>query len=415
MFDSALLSAIRERFCHVDHCPFQGPRIFFENAGGALHLKSVVERSALLAAIPDNQGRDNPASHALVAMIEQGKRDMRLFMGASQGQVFIGESGTELLFRLVRNAAQAAPAGGRILGSTLEHPATASAGDQWARATGRPYVRIVHDDDTGTVTADAYRAQVTPDTRVATVIHTSPVSGMSVDVGAVVRAIRSVAPDCLVILDGIQHAAHGALDIDSYDIDGYAISPYKVFSRHGYGVAWASDRLTALPHERLNGSAPTQWDLGTRDTGAYATFSDVVDYLRWLGGQTEGAIDPREQVLAAGRAISAHEAALIALMRDGDASQRGLAAMTRVKVIGGWDNPSREGLAAITVDGMPSVAVVNRLRESGIRVHLRKADHFSGNILTPLGLDSCIRVSLAHYNSPDEVRRFLRVMDEMTA
>ena len=36
--------------------PLSGERIFFENAGGALTLKSVVETSSKFAAIPDNQG-----------------------------------------------------------------------------------------------------------------------------------------------------------------------------------------------------------------------------------------------------------------------------------------------------------------------------------------------------------------------
>jgi len=43
--DDALIQTIRDRFAHVDSCPFEGPRVFFENAGGALTLKSVVEPS----------------------------------------------------------------------------------------------------------------------------------------------------------------------------------------------------------------------------------------------------------------------------------------------------------------------------------------------------------------------------------
>ena len=66
-----LLARVRDSFAHVDTCPFQGPRVFFENAGGALTLKSVLETSNTFAAIPDNQGRDNPAAHALVAKIAQ--------------------------------------------------------------------------------------------------------------------------------------------------------------------------------------------------------------------------------------------------------------------------------------------------------------------------------------------------------
>jgi len=70
---AGLLDQVRDRFAHVDTCPFQGPRVFFENAGGALTLKSVVDTSAKFAAIPDNQGRDNPASHQLVDIINASK------------------------------------------------------------------------------------------------------------------------------------------------------------------------------------------------------------------------------------------------------------------------------------------------------------------------------------------------------
>ena len=56
MFSPDLMQEVRDHFAHVDSCPFEGERIFFENAGGALTLNSAVETSALFAAIPDNQG-----------------------------------------------------------------------------------------------------------------------------------------------------------------------------------------------------------------------------------------------------------------------------------------------------------------------------------------------------------------------
>ena len=79
---SDIIGEIRDRFHHVETCPFQGERIFFENAGGALTLKSVVETSARLAAIPDNQGRDNPASHELMRLIANGRADTLRWLNA---------------------------------------------------------------------------------------------------------------------------------------------------------------------------------------------------------------------------------------------------------------------------------------------------------------------------------------------
>ena len=409
-----LLDQIRSRFAQIDHCPQQGERIFFENAGGALTLKSVVDTSARYAAIPDNQGRDNPGSHELVRVITQAKADMAELMNAPGGQFFVGESGTELLFRLIMNACLGTEKGGVVLGSTLEHPATRSACARWAGVAGQRHMLIPHDDATGTIEAAAYADAVTPDTVVATILHTSPVTGMGVDVAACAAAIRAVAPDCFIIVDGIQHAAHGRMDLTAYDVDGYVISPYKAFSRHGYGLAWISDRLTALPHNALIDGPAENWEMGTRDTGSYATLSDVVDYLDWLGGEVSDATDRRARFVAAGEAIHAQEKALTDAMINGTGNLPGLRDMEGVTIIGGADNPAREGLVSLTVQGVASVDVVRMLNEQGVRTHLRKADHYSGNILTPLGMDSCIRVSMCHYNSVDEVAKFLATMKQIT-
>ncbi|WP_171239815.1 aminotransferase class V-fold PLP-dependent enzyme [Ruegeria sp. HKCCA5491] len=408
-----LIDAIRSRFAHVDACPFQGPRIFFENAGGALTLNSVVETSAKFAAIPDNQGRDNIASHALVGIINTAKADLSVFMNASTGQFFVGESGTELLFRMIRTACVNAPKGSKVIGSSIEHPASRSAARRWAAIAGLDYVNVQHDDETGLVTAEDYRAALTPDVRVATIVHASPVTGMGMDVAAIARAIRDISPDCFIIVDGIQHAAHGQLDINSYRVDGYAISPYKVFSRHGYGIAWISDRLTALPHDQLIDAPSEGWEFGTRDTGSYATMSDVVAYFDWLGAQVSEESDRRARIEAAGRAIHAYETHLTDAMINGTGNLPGLRDMDHITILAGADNPAREGLVSIVVRDTPSAQVVTRLNQEGIRTHIRKADHYSGNVLTPLGLSDCIRISLCHYNTEQEVAQLLTVLNEM--
>ncbi|WP_372893454.1 aminotransferase class V-fold PLP-dependent enzyme [Rhodosalinus sp.] len=408
-----LIEAVRARFAHVEDCPFEGPRVFFENAGGALHLKKVAETSAFYAALPDNQGRANAASRALMDAIARGRADMRAFFGAEDGEVFVGESGTEILFRLIRSAATGAEAGGGMLCSTLEHPASRSAMAHWAEATGRPLVAVPHDDATATVTAEAYAAHVTPETRVVSIVHTSPVTGMAVDVPAVIAAVRAVAPEAFVIVDGIQHASHGAVSVAG--ADGYAVSPYKMFSRHGYGVGWASERLTALPHEQLAGGPARAWELGTRDTGAYATFSDVIDYLDWLGAEVGGAEDRRARIEAAGAAIAAHEARLLGAMLHGTGNQRGVAEMPGVRLIGPASAEGREGVVSLWLEGMASADLVDHLGARGVRVHIRKNDHYCGNILGPLGREDCIRVSVCHYNSEAEVARFLAAMEEAVA
>ena len=410
-----LIDAIRDRFAHVDSCPFQGPRIFFENAGGALTLKSVVETAAFFASIPDNPGRMNPAGQATQDVIDKAKADLAVFMNAPSGQFFAGESGTELLFRMIRTACLSAPSRNKVIGSSIEHPATRSAARRWAEIAGLDYVNVQHDNDTGRVTPAAYAAQMTPDVAVATIVHASPVTGIGMDVAAISKAIREVSPDCLIIVDGIQHAAHGQLDLAAYDADGYAISPYKVFSRHGYGIAWISDRMTALPHDKLIGAPETGWELGTRDAGSYATMSDVVAYFEWLGEQVSDETDRRARINAAGREIRAYETHLTNAMINGTGNLAGLRDMEHVTILAGADNPAREGLVCIALKDTPSAEVVETLNQQGIRTHIRKADHYSGNVLEPLGLTDCIRISMCHYNTEAEVARLLTAVRDMAS
>ena len=85
--------------------------------------------------------------------------------------------------------------------------------------------------------------------------------------------------------------------------------------------------------------------------------------------------------------------------------------MPEIFLIGGYDNPAREGMVSIIVESKPCAEVVADLNTKGIRTHVRKADYFSGNILQPLDRPTCIRVSMCHYNTADEVLCFLREIE----
>jgi len=145
-----------------------------------------------------------------------GRHGAMLFFNASGGQVIVGESGTELLFRLISTAILGAPAGGQVLGSTLEHPASRSACIRWAEIAGKPYVAAAHDDETGSVAHSDYAPHITPDTRVATILHTSPVTGMAVDVGAIASRLSFRSSSCE--RTGPQHLDHIVLNQDRWYI-----------------------------------------------------------------------------------------------------------------------------------------------------------------------------------------------------
>lgn len=413
-FDNALLAEVRARFLHVDHCPIiDQPRVFLESGGGSLKLKTAIEAAADVSGVPDQEGRDNDASRFLSSVINKGREDLHLFFGShGAGQVVSGETGTELLYKFIRAVALTAPPG-PVVSSNLEHPATFDAARQWADYTGRDWNEVEFDALSGTVRPDDYARAMSPDTRLATVIHTSQLTGFRVDLAGIVAAIRSVAPDCYVIADGIQQAPHGDIDVKAYGVDAYVFSPYKAFSRLAVGFGWVGDRLSDVRHDHMLSKNPRLWELGSRDPGIYAAQTAVTDYLAWLGGAASdlGAEASRaDRVRAGAAAMAGQERALVSLLLDGEDGLPGLFDIPNIAVIGPRAPDQRAGIVSFTLRGVPSPDIVRRLAERGIRVHARIDDGYSGHILAALDLPDCVRVALCHYNSADEIRRLLTEM-----
>ena len=107
------------------------------------------------------------------------------------------------------------------------------------------------------------------------------------------------------------------------------------------------------------------------------------------------------------------EQALVKTMLYGKDNVKGLSDYPKIKIIGGLENELREGLVSFSFPEFTSDFLVKELNSRGIRTHVRKSDHYSANILEPLGLESCVRVSMCHYNSEDEVIHFLTSMSEI--
>jgi selenocysteine lyase/cysteine desulfurase len=415
LFTPAVQNAVRERFHHATEDPISGPRIYLENAGGGLTLKSALTADALVNALPDNAGRENPASREVGRVIQAGRADLRTFLNTPDGTLLADQSTTACAFRILQAAAEGVT-GTNIVCSNLDH---ASFHDAAAMIAARRSLelRIVQlNRSTGALDPEAVAAKVDAGTVCVSIIHASNITGGKTDLAATVRLIRARAPQAIIVADGAQHVQHGVVDVAAAGVDAYVFSAYKVFSKPGFGFAYLSPRLASLPHTQLLGKPATDWDLGTRDAGGFAAFSAVMDYLVWLGTTVapETASDRRSRVVAAFRAIESHEGALSRRLLHGDGTRPGLAGHTRV-VLHGQPHHS-EGREAVFAFSIPTVATGQLVQEFGCRriiVHDRVSDAYSKHTLDALGVTEIVRVSLAHYNTMDEINAFLDALDEI--
>ena len=374
------------------------------------------EADQRIGALPDNSGRDNPASREVDKAIAVGRRDVALFLNARDGTILSEQSSTACAFRILE-AAAAGVRGTNIVCSQLDHAAFYDAASIVASRHQLERRVVPVNRETGALDPDAMAALVDEGTVAATIIHASNITGAKADLEAIAARVRERAPGAIIVADGAQHTQHSLVDVAGCGVDAYVFSAYKVFSKAGFGFAYLSPRLAALQHAQLLGKSATDWDLGTRDASGFAAFSCVVDYLCWLAGEVTPEVrleDRRSAIAVAMNAIESHEAALSKRLLHGDGAVPGLLGHARVTLHGARHHcDGREAVFAISVPGVPTARLVREFVERKVIVHDRVSDAYSGHTLEALGVTEVVRVSLAHYNTPGEVDGFLRALDEV--
>lgn len=413
-FSDALMREVRERFLLVERDHHGRERLYFDNAGGSFRLKAAIERFAAIDAVPDNTERIHETALELQAVQARGWDDVRTILNAEGGSIFAALTASGAMFDMVRAVAENVP-GTNMVTTVLEHPSAYDAMALYAERTGRELRVARSNPETGGIDVDEIVRLVDANTCLLNVIYASNISGAKLDIEAIVRRAREVKPDLYIVVDAVQHAPHGLIDLQKTPVDGINLAPYKFFGCRGSGIAWMSERAAALPHHKLAGKKAGHWDLGSVAPWQFAVVSEIVDYVCWLGGHFSEATGRRELFAAGIEHIELHERALLAALLEGVDGQPGLRAMPGVRVF--LDHPDlsrRDLILGIGFDGLDCTRAVHEYGLRGVTVYERTAASiYSKRMLDSFGLEGTVRVSPLHCNSMAEMARFLQVTQEI--
>lgn len=416
-FDDALLTEIRKQFCYLEKDSQGRDRLFFENAGGSLRLRKCVEAKAKYEEYPDCPERIHDIALMLKKLQTDGTRDiMEVVFGAKSGSLVTELSASQTMFQMACAIAENIP-GTNIVTSVLEHPSAYDAASYFSQKTGKEFRVAMANQETGCIDIKEILNLVDQDTCFLSIMYASNIAGSIMDIENIIKEARKIKPDLYVLVDAVQHAPHGVLDVEKLGVDGINFAPYKAFGIRGCGFAYVSDRLAKLPHHKLLGKEKSIWELGTPTPANFAAMIEQVNYVCWIGSHFTDSTDRRSLYVAGMNQIHLHERALLSRMLNGTEEVPGLRKQKGVTVhLDFPDLTKRDLIIAMSIDHLDFVKTVEEYGKRGVIVYERvNTSIYSKRIVEAFGLKGAIRVSPLHCHTKEEIDQFLKITQEIAA
>lgn len=416
LFNEQLSKEIKELFYHVDEDPILNKRrIFYDNAGGSLRLKKANDVFKKMDELPDCPEHSNYTAKWLLEVQEKAMEDIKIIFNAKSGSIVTSLTASMVIFEMNRAIIENI-SGSNVVTTALEHPSAYDSVVSYAEKMGKE-VRVAKTNPvTGGVDVEEITKLVDKDTCLLSFIYASNVSGAVLDVESIVRECRKIKPDLYIVVDSVQHTPHGVLDLEKTPVDGINFAPYKFFGTRGYGVGFMSERAAKLPHNKLIAKPIDEWELGSPAPSQFASITEIVNYVCWIGAKFIDSSDRRELYVEGMNRINLHERALMYRMLNGSDKAEGLRNIKGVKVYLDYEDLStRDFIMAIGFDNIGCVEAVAEYEKRGVVTFERVSSSlYSSRMLNSFGIKEVVRVSPLHCHDVNDIDEFLKITKEMS-
>ena len=349
-------------------------------------------------------------SDAILASAHAAMADL---FNCALDEVYFGPNMTTLTFALARGIGRELQPGDEIVVTTLDHDANVA---PWRALEERGVVirQVDIREEDCTLDIEDLRRKLSPRTRLVAVGYASNAVGTINPVEEIVRLAHDAG--ALAFIDAVHYAPHGPIDVRALDCDFLACSPYKFFGPHMGCIYGKREHLLRFRPYKVRPAAetlPDRWETGTQTHECIAGVAAAIDYLADLGRRSSHEKSPsrREEILAAYRAIRAHEIALAARLIEGLLKIPGLRFF-------GISDPAR------FAHRVPTVAVrfakhtpleaATFLGDRGIFTW--DGNYYALNLTERLGVEKdggFLRIGIVHYNTGEEIDRLLAALNDL--
>ena len=418
------MDKVRREFPALGRARNGRPVLFADAPGGTQVPQRVIDAMATyLRERNANTGGAFDTSRETDELIVEARRAAGDFLGANPAECAFGQNMTTLSYALSRSVAHTISAGDEIVVTRLDHDANIA---PWLAVAAERGARVVWADlteDDCTLDLENLRSALSPKTRVVAFTLASNAVGSVTRCEDVVRTVKAVSPEAVLVADAVHFAQHRAIDVRALGVDVLFCSPYKVFGPH-LGIMWGRrEVLEAWPAYKVRPQydrSPERWESGTLSHEALAGFVATVEYLadlwRWTDPICTGGEEPvgrRAAILAGMEAIGHNELGLSSRLLEG------LNGLPGVRLWGIAD-PARAGertpTFALRVAGESPRETTEELGRRGLFAW--DGNYFALAVMERLGLEAsggAVRIGFCHYNTADEVNRALEELGTLSA
>ncbi|KAL3421219.1 aminotransferase class-v [Phlyctema vagabunda] len=376
-------------------------QMFFDNAGGSQTLDTVIEAiREYLSKTNVQLGATYAVGKKTTALYNAGYEAAAKYINAVPEQVVMGSSTTQL-FRNLSYALEF-PAGSELIVSKVDHEANIA---PWVALAARQNLTIKwwtpKTKENPKLLASDLPELLSEKTKLVTCTHASNILGTIHDIKAIAEAVHTI-PGALLCVDAVAYAPHRQVDVQDLGADFYCFSWYKVYGPHISMLYSSPAGLAAVQslghHFNPSNTLTDKLGLAGSCYELTASLPAVLSYFSPSLSESWNAIRKHEEEI---------QGTLLTYLNG----------RKDVTVIGekSADPALRVSTISFLVDGWKSQDVVEKTE--GIcagQIGFRWGSFYSNRLaeeVLGLGKDGVVRVSMVHYNTVEEVKQLIVMLD----
>jgi SufS family cysteine desulfurase len=374
-----------------------GELVYFDNAATTQKPQCVID--GYLEYYARHNANVHRASHQLssisTAAFEKSREMVKRFINACHLEEVIWTKGTTESFNLLSQSLGQLiiNEGDEIILSQSEHHANIVPWQLLAEQK-KAHIKILPLTECGTINVELLEGLITKNTKIVSFAHISNVIGKVNPIEKIVELCKK--HNVISVVDGAQAIGHFKVDVQELGCDFYLFSAHKMYGPTGVGVLYGKrGLLNRMPPYQGGGEMiqkvsfsgttynrlPFKFEPGTPNIAGIIAFSSALEFIET---QTMKQLTRYEETLT-------------------NYCYQQLKNIESVNFI--VDEMPDIPLFSFTISGHHNHDVASYLDAQGIAV--RAGHHCAMPLMEYLNLAGCVRVSLAAYNTFEEVDYFI--------